>query len=62
MCRNSIEVFTGFGTILVEKHFGLERSITIMIFCRKEIPFYAQHKGEGAVLFAGIVMVTSNVF
>ena len=39
-----------------------KRDRAIDIVCRKEIPFYAYHKGEGAVLFGGVVCSTSNAF
>ena len=33
-----------------------------MILNRKVIPFNVQHKGEGAILFAGIVFVSKHAF
>ncbi len=33
-----------------------------MYYVGKARPFYAQHKGEGAVLFGGVVVSTSYAF
>jgi hypothetical protein len=33
-----------------------------MSYALKSRPFYAQHKGEGEVLFGGVVVSTVNAF